>query len=159
MNETDPTMEFDCTCCTEPRPICRFDNNKWAHTNNKTHTKVRHLHTESSSSDYNGRYSQAHTTRLNSGIAPWALRPSRAMVGRENDEPTWSDLVNYCFKQTAGIWGGRTSIEIDTDEGYMRWNTVTDEGGSSGQVRVCDDPWCAYDDDEQRDYRAESMGY
>lgn len=161
------TMADRCTCCENPRMVYRFgfDNDEWGHVDDETYAEVRHLHTESSSSDCDGRYSNARVTRLNSGIAKWALRPSRAMIGCENEEPTWHDLVTFCFEQTAGIWGGPTTIEVDasgdSNDGvpYMRWHTVTDEGGASGQVRVCNDPWCAYDDDEQRDHRAESMGY
>ena len=156
-----PTATGLCTCCEEPRLSFRYgdEREEWGHVDDQHYAEMRHIHVGSSSSDCDGRYDHGHVYRLNSGIAKWALRPSRALKGCEDEEPTWHDLVTYVFQQTASIWSGRTTIEIDTDEGYMRWSTITDEGGAAGEARICADPGCAYDSDRFRDHRAESMGY
>lgn len=154
-----PASTGMCTCCDEPRLSYRYgsDREEWGHVDDHHYAEMRHIHVDSSSSDCDGRYSHGHVYRLNSGIAPWALRPSIAINPEET--PTWHDLVTYVFRDTASIWFGPTLIEVDTDAGTMTWSTVTDEGGSAGQARVCGDPHCAYDKDLFRDHRAESMGY
>lgn len=156
-----PAAVGHCTCCAEPRLAYRFggEREEWGHVDDDHFAEMRHIHVDGSSSDCDGRYSHGHVYRLNSGIAPWALRPSRALKGCEDEEPTWHDLVTYVFQTTASIWSGRTTIEIDTDAGTMRYSTVTDEGGAGGEARVCADPGCAYDDDLFRDHTAERMGY
>lgn len=150
-----------CTCCAEPRMVYRFGfhNDEWGHVDDETYAEVRHIHIDSSSSDCDGRYTRGNVTRLNT-IRPEALRPDYL-----SGDPTWHDLVTYVFRTTPTIWSGPTTIEVDatgdSNDGipYLRWSTITDEGGVAGEARACDDPGCAYEDDEYRDHRAESMGY
>lgn len=150
-----------CTCCETPRLSFRYgdEREEWGHIDDQHYAEMRHIHVDASSRDCDGRYDHGRVYRLNSGIAKWALRPSRAMQGAENEEPTWHDLVSYVFRHEASIWSGRATIEVDTEEGWMRWSTVTDEGGEGGEARVCADPHCAYDRDHFRDHSAERMGY
>lgn len=155
------TATGSCTCCHEPRLSFRYgsDREEWGHVDDQHFAEMRHIHVDGSSSDCDGRYSHGRVYRLNTGIAKWALRPSRALKGCEDEEPTWHDLVTYVFQQTAPVWSGRTTIDMDTEAGWMRWSTSTDEGGSGGEARICADQDCAYDDDRFRDHTAERMGY
>jgi hypothetical protein len=155
----DYSLGDRCTCCDEERMAIRWGaaNEEWMHLDDETYAEMRHLHVDSSSSDCDGRYTRGHVVRLNTGIADWALHP--VPKSEPQPTPTWHDLVTYMFRHEAGIWSGPTTIEMDPYAGYMRWHTTTDEGGCAGEVRVCDDPGCAYEDAIYRDHRAESMGY
>lgn len=144
-----------CTCCTEPRLAFRYgdEREEWGHIDDQHFAEMRHIHVDSSSRDCDGRYDHGHVVRLNS-MRPEALRPEYL-----GGEPRFFDLVSYVFRNEAAIWSGRSTIEVDTDEGWMRWSTATDEGGAAGEARVCGDPWCAYDESRFRDHTAERAGY
>lgn len=144
-----------CTCCETPRLAFRYggDREEWGHIDDQHFAEMRHIHVDSSSRDCDGRYDRGHVFRLNT-MRPEALRPEYL-----GGEPTFHDLVSYVFRYEAPIFSGRSIIEVDTDEGWVRWSTATDEGGEAGEGRVCGDPWCAYDESHFRDHTAEQAGY
>jgi hypothetical protein len=179
MTMTNPDAEHEtivqtglCTCCEEPRPIHRTigmvsdadtinpeyaapsfvpdwdSNQEWEHDDDAMLAETVHVHKDSTSSCCDGRFDHSVV-----------ILPTHFDVGRADT----MDSLRF--------WWGviERSIPSHVDEGYVanieirsdsvRWNRPHDEGGESGELRLCRDVYCAHDESTQRDHRAEAAGY
>lgn len=151
-----------CCCCPEPRLSVLFGptTEEWMHVDDETYAEMRHVHVDSSSRDCDGLYDRGDVYRIPS-IRPEALRP--AYLG---GEPSFDDLWMYLLRHEPRMAPGlRLQILGDFTDGrgavgtVATWNCPTDEGGEGGDMRVCDDPYCAHDERTFRDHTAEAAGY
>lgn len=153
-----------CTCCTPPRPATQAgEREEWGHDDRNengeiTYAEMRHVHYASSSSDCDGRYHHATVYRLN-GLTPGALARPHDPDGYEPGfDRLWQLVLGWAVPAGGGtleVYGWNNVDGLPS----ARFHAPSDEGGTAGEYYVCDDPDCAYEDDEYRDFTAERAGY
>lgn len=150
-----------CTCCEPPRPVQRdipyivedgslghcehpdWDSNEeWGHDDTGHYAEMAHIHVGQSSTDCDGRTTSGRTVRI----------PDYRDCDNVHD--LWQTVARFTLP--TGHW---QSASIEVEEGLIRWSERTDEGGTSGEMRLCSSPNCAHDGRHFQDHAAEAMGY
>lgn len=137
-----------CTCCVPPRAMSRWsENHEWEHDDDETYAEVAHVHVDLISRDCDGTYRHHHTTRI-------------ASLTFDQPHPDASDLWRKMARAHAPLdLAGDDHGEIHVEAGRIHWSCTSDEGGASGELRLCHDAHCAHDQSESRDLTAERAGY
>lgn len=143
-----------CTCCQVPRPIMPWadDPNQWVHIDTQDEADTRHVHTDWHATDCDGGMSGSSTERI------WSIRWEHANPRVLAEGPTWDDFWRFTAHHAIPPHADHATIEISGGD-RIRVNETHDEGGKSLEIRVCSDPWCAFEKAERRDLQAEAAGY
>lgn len=142
---TEPRLA-ECTCCREPRPMRQeAPGEEWAHVNDETYAEVFHVHTESESTDCDGRYHREDVLRINT---------YNECAGVEDKTDLWRHTVEGAIATYS-----MCTVEINGEDRTAEVCERHDEGYRNTSLRGCSDPSCAYTDSEFRDFSAEAAGY